>query len=288
MTARREISPRAWRARRAAATLVPTGILGVLTLAAVFPLFWMALSSLKTYETLYAFPPRFNLDELGWHFYKAVLDSTPFLSFIKNSAIVATASTAIGTLFAAMAAYALTRARFRGARALTNLVLVAYIFPPVLIAIPLFLVINRVGLANTHAGLILVHIVYTFPFSTWMLRSFFARVPIELEEAARIDGADQLTIFFKVALPLVAPGIVAVSVFAFISSWNEFLLSLIILGAGANRTLSVGLYSLVGGEFAQWGPAMAAATLAILPTLVLFLLIQHKIAAGMTAGSVKG
>jgi multiple sugar transport system permease protein len=288
MSARRDVSEHAWRVRRAVAALVPAAVLGMLTLVAVFPLFWMALSSLKTYETLYVFPPRFDSSELGLHFYRAVLDSTPFLSFIKNSTIVALSSTLIGTLFAALAAYALSRARFVGAHALKNAVLVAYIFPPVLIAIPLFIVINRLGLANTHIGLIIVHIVYTFPFSTWMLRSFFDRIPAELEEAARIDGADQLTIFFRVALPLVAPGVVAVAVFAFISSWNEFLLSLIILGAGANRTLSVGLYALVGGEFAQWGPAMAAATLAILPTLVLFLLIQHKIAAGLTAGSVKG
>ena len=113
-------------------------------------------------------------------------------------------------------------------------------------------------------------------------------MPLDLDEAARIDGASNLTIFTPIALPLVAPGLVSVAVFAFISSWNEFLFSLIILGAGTNRTLSVGLYSLVGGEFAQWGPAMAATTLAIIPTLVLFLLIQHRIASGLTAGAVKG
>ena len=275
-------------ARAILGTAIPAFILTVLTIIALFPLVWMAYSSLKPYAALYSFPPRFGFDDLGLHYYRAVLESTPFLAFLKSSTIVALGSTIFGTMFAAMAAYVLARACFRGSTALSKLLLIAYIFPPILIAIPLFLVVNKVGLANTWVGLILVHIAYTFPFSTWMLISFFARIPIELEEAARIDGAGNVVVFVKVALPLVAPGLVTVAVFAFISSWNEFLLALIILGAGDNRTLSVGLYSLVGGEFAQWGTAMAATTLAILPTLILFLLIQHRIAAGLTAGAVKG
>ena len=276
------------RARAFVGAAAPAVTLSALTLAAVFPLGWMVFSSLKSYATLYSFPPSYSLSGLGLHFYRAVLDSTPFLDFIWSSTIVAVSSTVIGTVFAAFAAYALTRGRFRGRDLLGKAVLVAYIFPPILVAIPLFLVINHIGLANTRTGLVIVHVAYTFPFSTWMLRSFFARVPLDLDEAARIDGASNLTIFTHIALPLVAPGLVSVAVFAFISSWNEFLFSLIILGAGTNRTLSVGLYSLVGGEFAQWGPAMAATTLAIIPTLVLFLLIQHRIASGLTAGAVKG
>ena len=278
----------ALRLRAAASTAIPALILAVLTVAALFPLVWMAYSSLKPYAALYSFPPRFGLDDLGLHYYRSVLESTPFLSFLRSSTIVALGSTVFGTIFAAMAAYVLARTRFPGSKMISKLLLIAYIFPPILIAIPLFLVITKMGLANTWTGLILVHIAYTFPFSTWMLISFFARIPIELEEAARIDGAGNFVVFTRIMLPLVAPGLVTVAVFAFISSWNEFLLSLIVLGAGDNRTLSVGLYSLVGGEFAQWGTAMAATTLAILPTLILFLLIQHRIAAGLTAGAVKG
>jgi multiple sugar transport system permease protein len=276
------------RLRSAASFVIPAIVLAILTIVALFPLVWMAYSSLKPYAALYSFPPRFDLTDLGLHYYRAVLESTPFLSFLRSSTVVALGSTVFGTIFAAMAAYVLARPRFRGSQLISKLLLVAYIFPPILIAIPLFLVVTKMGLANTWSGLIMVHVAYTFPFSTWMLISFFARIPIELEEAARIDGAGNIVVFTRVMLPLVAPGLVTVAVFAFISSWNEFLLSLIVLGAGDNRTLSVGLYSLVGGEFAQWGTAMAATTLAIIPTLVLFLLIQHRIAAGLTAGAVKG
>jgi len=277
-----------FRRRGAASFIIPSAVLAILTVVALFPLVWMAYSSLKPYAAIYSFPPKFSLSDLGLHYYRAVLESTPFMSFLRSSTIVALSSTVLGTIFAAMAAYVLARARFPGSRVISKLLLIAYIFPPILIAIPLFLVVTKLGLANTWPGLIVVHVAYTFPFSTWMLTSFFSSVPVELEEAARIDGASNLAIFTRVMLPLVAPGLVTVAVFAFISSWNEFLLSLIVLGAGDNRTLSVGLYSLVGGEFAQWGTAMAATTLAIIPTLVLFLLIQHRIAAGLTAGAVKG
>lgn len=276
------------RAARTAWSLVPMIILIVLCTAAAFPLLWMVFSSLKTYAGIYTFPPTFGLEGLGLHNYWAVLESTPFFSFLKSSMIVALGSTVIGTIFAAMAAFVLARVTSRRRKIVTRVLLVAYIFPPILIAIPLFFVINKLGLANTQVGLIFVHVALTFPFSTWMLTSFFRNIPVELEEAARIDGAGNLTVFLRICLPLSAPGIVTVAVFAFISSWNEFLLSLIILGAGEKRTLSVGLYSLVGGEFAQWGTAMAATTLAILPTLLLFMMIQGRIAAGLTSGAVKG
>ncbi|WP_460452518.1 carbohydrate ABC transporter permease [Alsobacter sp. SYSU BS001988] len=276
------------RAGAAAKLAFPYAVLLALAAVSVFPLAWMIFSSMKSYAGLYRFPPSFSLDDLGLQNYRAVIFSTPFLSFLKSSAVVALGSTILGTAISAMAAFVLARRLVHGAGALTKLLLIAYIFPPILIAIPLFLVINRLGLANTQPGLILVHVAYTFPFSTWMLISFFRRVPVELEEAARVDGASNLTTFVRITLPLVAPGLVTVAVFAFIASWNEFLLSLIILGAGDQRTLSVGLYSMVGGEFAQWGTAMAATTLAIIPTLLLFLAVQNRMAAGLTAGAVKG
>lgn len=276
------------RAARATWALVPMSTLLVLSAAAAFPLIWMVFSSLKTYAGIYTFPPTFSLQDLGLQNYRAVLESTPFFSFLKSSTIVALGSAVIGTVFAAMAAFVLARVTSRRRKIVTRILLVAYIFPPILMAIPLLFVINKLGLANTQVGLILVHVALTFPFSTWMLTSFFRNIPVELEESARIDGAGNLTVFLRVCLPLTAPGIVTVAVFAFISSWNEFLLSLIILGAGEKRTLSVGLYSLVGGEFAQWGTAMAATTLAILPMLLLFMMIQGRIAAGLMSGAVKG
>jgi ABC-type glycerol-3-phosphate transport system permease component len=272
----------------AAANLVPSATLVAMSVFAVFPLVWMVFASLKSYGALYRFPPSFGVADLGWDNYRAVVESTPLPSFMRSSAVVALSTTAIGTSIAAMMAYVLAQSRSRGMTFLRRSLLLAYLFPPILIAVPLFVLINKLGLANTWAGLVIVHTVYTFPFSTWMLIPFFRRVPIELVEAAGLDGASRLVVFTQIVLPLVVPGLVTVAIFAFISSWNEYLLSLIILGSGDNQTVSVGLYSMVGGEFAQWGTVMAATTLAIIPTLFLFLCVQNRITGGLTAGAVKG
>lgn len=254
---------------------------------ALAPLLWMIFSSLKPYEELYNFPPSFNLSTLGPHYYEKVLLSSPFPQFLANSLIVSVVSTLISVLFAAMAGWSLARARFRGQWLILNTVLLAYLFPQALIVLPLFTAIAKLGLANTYLGLILAYVTFTFPFSTWMLTAYFAKVPIEIEEAGRMDGASNLTIFRRLVLPLAAPGIVTVAIFSFINAWNEFLYGLVILGGGEKRTLPVGLYNFVGGEFAQWGEMMAATSLTMLPTLLLFLFIQRRLVGGLTAGAVK-
>ncbi|RYE74753.1 MAG: carbohydrate ABC transporter permease [Hyphomicrobiales bacterium] len=259
----------------------------LLAVFALAPLLWMIFSSLKPYEELYNFPPSFNLSSLGLHYYEKVLLSSPFPQFLANSLIVCVVSTLISVLFAATAGWSLARARFRGQWLILNTVLLAYLFPQALIVLPLFTAIAKMGLANTYLGLILAYVTFTFPFSTWMLTAYFAKVPIEIEEAGRVDGASNLIIFYRLVLPLAAPGIVTVAIFSFINAWNEFLYGLVILGGGEKRTLPVGLYNFVGGEFAQWGEMMAATSLTMLPTLLLFLFIQRRLVGGLTAGAVK-
>jgi ABC-type glycerol-3-phosphate transport system permease component len=255
---------------------------------ALFPLIWMTLSSLKSFEEIYRFPPVYWPEDLSLGFYEKVLTTTPFLSFFGNSLIVAVLSTLVSVSFAAMAAWSLARARFPGRTLLMRGVLLAYLFPQILIVIPLFTIIARLGLANTYTGLILAYVTFTFPFSTWMLTAYFEKIPSEIEEAGRIDGAGNWAVFLRLVLPLAAPGIVTVAIFSFINAWNEFLYGLVILGGGEKRTLPVGIYNFVGGEFAQWGEMMAATTMTMLPTLVLFLLIQGRLAGGLTAGAVRG
>ena len=269
-------------------TLVAYAFCAAVAVFALMPLFWMTYSSFKPYDELYQFPPTFSLATLGWHNYEKVVLSSPFPHFMVNSLLVSVLSTLISVLFAAMAGWSLARARFRGRWLILNTVLLAYLFPQVLIVLPLFTAIAKMGLSNTYLGLILAYVTFTFPFSTWMLTAYFSKVPVEIEEAGRVDGASNLMVFFRLVLPLAAPGIVTVAIFSFINAWNEFLYALVILGGGDKRTLPVGLFNFVGGEFAQWGEMMAATSLTMLPTLILFLLIQRRLVGGLTAGAVRG
>jgi ABC-type glycerol-3-phosphate transport system permease component len=269
-------------------TIIAYGFCLAIAIFALAPLVLMTFSSFKPYEELYNFPPSLSIGTLGLQYYKKVLFSSPFPQFMANSLIVSILSTLLSVMFAAMAGWSLARARFRGRSIILNSVLMAYLFPQVLIVLPLFTAIAKIGLSNTYTGLVLAYVTFTFPFSTWMLTAYFAKVPVEIEEAGRVDGASNFTVFVKLVLPLAAPGIVTVAIFSFINAWNEFLYALVIIGGGDKRTLPVGLFSFVGGEFAQWGEMMAATSLTMLPTLILFLFIQRRLVGGLTVGAVKG
>ncbi|GHE42117.1 sugar ABC transporter permease [Streptosporangium violaceochromogenes] len=262
--------------------------LSVLAVFAAFPLFWMVSTSFKTYEEAYRFPPTLLPRHPSTGAYSSVFDTADLATFAMNSLLVALVATLAGTLFAAMAGYSLARSRFRGRRLLLRSTLLAYIFPQILLVIPLFEVLAKLDLVNTHLGLILAYVTLSFPFSTWMLTAYFRTVPIDIEEAAKVDGASNLRVFWQITLPLVAPGLVAVTVFAFINTWTEFLYSFIILGGGDGRTLSVFLYSLLGGESQQWELLMAASTVAMLPMIILFMAVQRRMASGLASGAVKG
>ncbi|WP_416358802.1 carbohydrate ABC transporter permease [Clostridium sp.] len=161
------------------------------------------------------------------------------------------------------------------------------LFPPILLAIPYSLVMAKIGLTNTRIGLVIVYLSFSVPYAVWMLVGFFKTVPIGIEEAAKIDGADKLQTFVRIVLPLVMPGIVATAIYTFINAWNEFLYSLILINSTDRMTVSVALRSLQGAEILSWGDMMAASTLVVVPSIIFFMFIQRKIAAGMTDGSVK-
>ena len=163
-----------------------------------------------------------------------------------------------------------------------------YMFPPILLAIPYFILVSNLGLANTLPGLLMAYMSFTVPFCTYLLVSYFRTVPKDIEEAAMIDGLRRPGVFLHIALPLVAPGLVATAIFAFINAWNEFLYSLLIISSGDKQTVSVGLYSLKGGmETLQWGDMMAASVLVVIPSIVFFSIIQKSIVGGLTAGADK-
>ena len=262
-------------------------VLIAMAVFAIFPFLWMVSTSLKPYADVYTLPPVYLPRTIDFGFYQQVLGETPFFRFMLNRLIVASLSTVLSVIVGAMAGWSFARGGFRGSKLMLRSVLLAYLLPQILTIVPLFGLLTRIGLANSYGGLILAYVTLTFPFSTWLLTDYFRSIPVEIEEQARIDGASNMSIFLRFVLPLAAPGIATAAIFAFINSWNEFLYALVILGTGNKQVLTVGLYNFVGGENAQWGPMMAATTMMMVPTLVLFLVVQRRLVGGLTAGAVK-
>lgn len=262
--------------------------LATFALFSLFPLYWMLASSIRPYAELTATPPRLFSTSFDISSYLTVLRSSPFLRMFWNSVIVSVITTAITVAFGAMAGHSLARLRFRGKLLITRGVLLAYIFPQVLLVVPLFVAMVNMGLANTFPGLILTYLTFSFPFCMWMLTAYFQSVPIELEQAALIDGASNFGVFWRIVLPLARPGLAAAAIFTFIHAWNEFLYALVLLNSQNNQTLSIGLYRMVGGELMRWAELLASTSMMVLPILAAFLFLQRHFVTGLTAGAVKG
>jgi multiple sugar transport system permease protein len=206
-----------------------------------------------------------------------------------NSLKVSVAASVLTVLIALPASYALVRLRTRLKTVALGWVLLSQLFPFVLLVIPLFLILRQVRLTDSHAGLILVYVVWSLPFALWMLQGFVRAIPRELEEAAAVDGATRLQILVRVVAPLLAPGVVAAALFAFISAWNEFFFALVLLKSPDLATLPLALAKFVGIEgIARLGPLAAGSLLATIPSLTFFAIMQRRLASGSLAGAVKG
>ena len=254
----------------------------------LFPIFWMASSSLKPAPELFA--RNLTMLPVAWTLenYRNVWEGTSFPIYFWNSFKVAALSTLLTVLISVYAAYAIARIRFRGRGAYGILLLVTQMFPHILLVNPLFIIIQRVGLLNTHAALIVAYTAFSLPFTIWMLRGFFEAIPQELEEAAAIDGASQITTFHKVILPLAGPGLAAVTMFGFIRGWNEVLFALVFLQSRDLFTLPIGLASFQEEYTFRWDLIMAGSGIITLPILFFFLLMQRFIVQGLLGGAVKG
>jgi flagellin-like protein len=267
-------------------------VIGVILMVAItvilFPVFWMFSSSFKGSTELFAF--NMTLLPVDWTLenYRNVWQNTPFPNYFWNSFKVAAISTVLSVVISMYAAYALARIQFRGRNAFGMLMLVTQMFPHIMLVIPLFLIIQRIGLFNTHTALVLAYTAFSLPFTIWLLRGFFEAIPFELEEAAAIDGAGVLTTFHRIMLPLAGPGLAAVTMFGFIRSWNEFLFALVFLQSRDLFTLPIGLASFQEEYTFRWDLIMAGAGIITFPVLVLFLLMQRFIVQGLLGGAVKG
>lgn len=264
-------------------------VLAVVAVAgfALFPLYWMLTTAFGAGPGAAAggalVPTDPTLDN-----FRFVLDEGGFGTYLKNSLVVATTTVLASGLLALLAAVAVARFRFPFRTSVLIMVLIVQMVPLEALVIPLFLQVRRLDLLNTLLGLTIVYVALSLPFAIWMLRGFVAAVPVELEEAAYVDGASWLRMFRSVLFPLVAPGLVATSVFSFITAWNEFIFALTFVNDDAKYTVAVGLRQFFGQYGTDWGAVMAGSTLITLPVVVFFVLVQRHLADGLVAGAVKG
>lgn len=259
----------------------------LLSIVAVFPLIWVILSSIKGTGELTAHPTSFLPKTFTLENYRHVIFDLGFGINIRNSVFVALITTLVAITISALAAYGLVRFFPRIGNAMSKVMIMTYMFPPILLAVPYSLVMAKAGLINSRLGLMIVYLSFSIPYAVWILVGFFKTVPIGIEEAAKVDGANKIQIFATIVLPLVAPGIVATAIYTFINVWNEFLYSLILINSSDKMTVAVALKSLEGAEILVWGDMMAASALVVIPSVIFFALIQGKISGGLSEGSVK-
>jgi multiple sugar transport system permease protein len=263
-------------------------VLLVLAVLVLFPFFWMTITSFKNEEQMRSLVSMVWPRPLVSENYQQLLSKTDFVSWYGNSATVAISSTLLATGVGTIGAYALARLKFLGRGFMASATLITYLVPPSILFIPLYAQMRNLGLANSLAGLIAAYPSFTVPFVTWLLMGYFESIPEELEEAAMIDGATRFGAFYRVVLPLSAPGVLAAGLYAFTQAWNEFLYALVFITDGRLRTLPVGLASFITGDVYGWGYLMAGAVLTTLPVIAAYIYLQKYMVEGLTAGSVKG
>ena len=263
------------------------GGLSLIVLIIGLPFWWVISGSIKLPREIIGRVPTMIPQSFTLQHFEKLFQSTDFTGYLVNSIVVALFSTAFTIALALPAAYAFFRMEFPGRAALYRVILLAYAFPSVVVLIPIYGLFARLGLIDTRTSLVIINIAFALPFSIWMMRSFLASVPREIEEAAIIDGAPPRVILLRILTPLIAPGIASVAIFTFIASWTEYLFASVLIVSDARRTIPVGFAGIIGQYQIDWGLLLAGATAAIIPVVILFAFVGRWFVSGLTEGAVK-
>lgn len=260
-------------------------LLGLVILFCVFPFYWMVTTSLKTQLVALAAPPVWVFEPVIDNYVEVLFKDRVGQSLV-NSLIVAVATTALALVLGTPAAYALARFDFRGKRDLWFWFITNRMISPIVLALPFFLIVRRLGLLDTHLALILIYLTFNLPIVIWICTDQFRSVPRELDEAARVDGANQFTIFSRICLPLAAPGVAVAAIFAFIFSWNELMFALVLTRTAA-KTAPAAAVAFMEGYSLPFGKIMATSTLIVIPVIIFALIASRQLVRGLTMGAVK-
>jgi multiple sugar transport system permease protein len=271
--------------RTALYTLLVWSIVAVVA----FPLLWMILTSVKPQTELFQIPPTILPQQITFEHYAQLLTGTPFPTYFRNSVIVAIGTTILVVVVATLGAHSIVRFTYRGRRFVAQTVLFTYLLPSVVLIIPLYILMVWLGIANSLFSLVLAYTSFALPFALWLLRSFMASIPDDLEHAALVDGASRMEAFVDVILPQTLPGIISTSLFTFILAWNEYLYALVLVNRDQLRPLTTGVITMLTSAFnIEWSLLMAASVMMSLPLIVIFAFLQKHLTKGFGAGAVKG
>jgi multiple sugar transport system permease protein len=275
------------RARRRAAHAAIYAILVAMTAIMLFPVAWMLTVSVRPNVEVMKIPPQWIPTVFTWAPYAKVLGSPRYLQTFVNSYFIAVVVTAFSLFVGALAAYALARFRFKGQRAVIMFLIVTQMFPLVLLCIPYFRLVVKLGLYDTLTSLIVVYTTFTLPFCILMLRSYFAQIPKDMEEAAMVDGCSRLGAIMRTLLPMSFPALVGAGLYTFLLAWNEFLFAVVLIESWGKRVITIAIYSLLAEFVTEWNMMMAFSVLASAPLVIAFIFLQRYVVQGMTAGAIK-
>ena len=267
---------------------IGNGLLVLMLLWTLIPFYWMIATSLKHDKEIYGYEATLIPEKPTLANYATVFRETPYMLYLRNSVAVAVGSTILSMIIAVLGAYAIARLNFPGRAMVARGLVFTYLVPTSLLFIPMFALMSMLRLTDSLHGLIIAYLGFDVPFCTWLLMGYFRSVPVELEEAARVDGCNRVSALLRIVLPMSLPALVVVTFFSFTHAWNEFLYAHVFTSTTGARTVTTGLVNFMSQDVFFWGPLMASTVMSALPPVLMFLVFQRWVVQGLTLGGVKG